>query len=281
MIDVAILGAGELGGALAHRLARAGAAASIRLIDETGRIAAGKALDIAEAAAIEGFATQLAGSTDVMTAAGADIIVVADRAAGGEWHGDDDGLTLLRRIALMGTQAIVICAGAAQRELVDRGVGEKHFPRTRLFGSAPAALAAAARAMIALDTNGSPHDIALTILGVPPGQILIPWEDASIGGFSATRVLEEPVRRRIAAMLPALWPPGPYALAAAAVAAIEAIAGRSRRLASCFVAPDASAGTRTRSAALPVRLGRTGIVEVVLPELSAHDRVVLDNAMLL
>jgi malate/lactate dehydrogenase len=78
-----------------------------------------------------------------------------------------------------------------------------------------------------------------------------------------------------------LWPPGPYALASAAATAIEALLGRSRRLATCFVAPDDSAGRRARTAALPVRLGPAGIVDVALPSLSVHDRVLLDNAMLL
>ncbi len=280
MIDVAILGAGELGGALAHRLARSGAVSMIRLVDERGRIAAGKALDIAEAAPVEGFATQLTGSTDITAAAGAHVIVLADRAGGAEWQGEE-GLTLLRQIAQMGTRAIVICAGEAQRELVERGVAERHFSRSRLLGSAPGALAAAVRAMIALEANNSPRDVALTILGVPPGQIVIPWEEATIGGFSATRALNEPARRRLQTMLPALWPPGPYALAAAAAQAIDAIAGRSRQLTTCFVAPYTAAGARSRTAALPVRLGPGGLVEVVLPELSARDRVMLDNAMML
>jgi malate dehydrogenase len=280
MIDVAILGAGELGGALAHRLARINAAAAIRLVDATGRTAAGKALDIVEAAPIEGFATIVSGSTDVMTAAGADVIVLADRSSGGEWQ-DDDGLMMLKRVAQLASGAIIVCAGAAQRELVERGVGEIGLTPTRIFGSAPGALAAAARAMIALETNSSPTDVALTMIGVPPGQIVIPWEEASIGGVRATRVLNEPARRRIIGRLPALWPPGPYALAAAAAQVVESIAIRSRRLSICFVAPDRSAGTRARTAALPIRLGAHGIAEIVMPELSAHDQVLLDNAWLL
>jgi len=78
-----------------------------------------------------------------------------------------------------------------------------------------------------------------------------------------------------------LWPPGPYALAAAAAAVIGAVLGGSRRLATCFVAPDDSTGRRARAAALPVRLGSGGIVSVVLPELNVRDRIALDNAMML
>src|SRR5260370_12844699 len=262
--DVVIIGAGEIGGALAHALARRDIARAIRRVDETGRVAAGKALDIAQAAPIECFATELSGSADVSAAAGATIVVLADRAGKSEWQGED-GLMLLKRLAHIAAGAVVICAGSSQRELVERGVAEVHMTRARLLGSAPEALAAAARAIVALEINGSPGDVALTVLGVPPAQMVIPWEDATIGGFSATRMLDEPSRRRIAARLRALWPPGPYALATATLKTIEAVIGRSRRLLSCFVAADTSAGTRQRAAALPVRLGPSGLVGVVSP----------------
>jgi len=283
MQHVAIIGAGELGGAVAHVLARRDLVRSITLIDDSGRVASGKALDIAQAAPVEGFATQLSGSSDVSAAAGAAIVILADRAdrsAGGEWQGEA-GVLLLKRLTQTAAGAVILCAGAAQRELVDRGVRELHMRRERVFGSAPEALAGGARAMVALALNGSPRDVALSILGVPPAQTVIPWEDATIAGFTLTRLINEPTRRRLAARVTALWPPGPHALASAATMVVEAMAGRSRRIASCFVAPDTSAGTRTRTAAQPVRLGSAGIVDVVLPSLSVVERIALDNAMML
>ena len=68
MSDIAIVGAGELGGLLAYTLARRNLAAAVRLVDEAGRIAAGKALDIMQAAPIESFATAVSGSNDIATA---------------------------------------------------------------------------------------------------------------------------------------------------------------------------------------------------------------------
>jgi malate dehydrogenase len=278
MHEVAIVGAGELGGALAHVLARRDAARTIRLIDDKGRVAEGKALDIAQAAPVEGFATQLSGSTDWATGAGAPVIVVADQFGRGEWSGDE-GLQLVGQLARSAPGAVILCAGASQRELVDRGVRELRISRTRLLGSAPEALAGGARALVALAANGSPRDVALSVLGIPPAHTVIPWEDATLGGFALTRLVDEPSRRRIASRIAALWPPGPYALATAAALAIEAIGGRTRRLVSCFVAPDTSAGLRTRAAAMPARLGPAGIVDVVTPSLSVVERVALENAV--
>jgi malate dehydrogenase len=280
MEHIAIIGAGELGGAVAHMLARRSLAAGIRLVDETGRIAEGKALDITQAAPIEGFATELSGSTDLATASGAAVVIIADRAGGSEWHGAD-GLMLLRRLTELASRSVILCAGAAQRELVDGGVRELRIPPRRLFGTAPEALAAGARAMVALAIDGSPRDVTLSVLGVPPSRIVIPWEGAAVAGFGVTRLLDEPARRRVGARIAALWPPGPNALASAAVKAVEAMSGRTRAVVSCFAAPDDSEGMRMRTAALPARLCHGGIERIILPSLSVVDRVALDNAMLL
>jgi len=278
MREVAIIGAGELGGALAHVLAVRDVARYLRLVDETGRVAEGKALDIVQSAPVQGFATAVHGSANLADAAAAAIVVLADRAGGAEWQGDD-GMLLLKRIFQTNPRAVVICAGAHQRELVDRGPVEIGVARERLFGTAPEAMRGAVRAMVALELNVSPRDVALSMLGVPPAHIVIPWGEATVAGFAAMRMLDEPARRRLAARIPALWPPGPVALAHAACRVIEAIAGRSRGLATCFVSPDRSAGVRTRTAALPVRLAAHGIAGVLMPELSVVEQIALDNAM--
>src|SRR5262245_14159246 len=280
MSGIAIVGAGELGGSVAHVVARQNLASTICLIDDAGRVAEGKALDISQAAPIEGFATKLSGSTDLTSAGGAAAIVIADRAAGAEWTGDD-GLMLLKRVARLAPTAVVVCAGPSQRDLVERGVRELHLRRERLFGSAPEALVSTARALIALTINSSPRDVALSVLGLPPSLIVLPWNDATVAGFPLTGVVDEPTRRQIRRRIEAAWPPGPYALASAASKTLEAMFRRIQTVVSCYVAPDDSAGTRTRTVALPVRIGPAGIESVVVPSLNAVDRIALDNAMLL
>jgi len=277
MIDVAILGSGELGGALAHVLARREIVRSIQLIDPAGQVAAGTALDIMQAGPVEGFSTRVTGSTDITRAAGADLVVIADQVK----PQPADDLLILRQISQIASRALVVCAGPDGRTLVERGVRELGYRRERLIGSAPEALAASVRALVALQTNGSVRDVALTVLGVPPLHTVVNWDDATIGGFAATRVLDEPTLRRLSTQVAPLWPPGPHVLAHAAAEAIAAVCGVSRRAISCFVAPDDSAGRRTRAVALPVRLAVAGITSVVQPTLSAAARVALDNAMLL
>ena len=283
MLDVAIVGAGELGGSVAHRLAACDVVSTICLVDEAGSIAAGKALDIMQAAPIQRFAARVAGATDIAAALGASIIVIADRAAGGASPGSEieEALLLLKRICGSTAKPLILCAGAGHRELVERGARELGVSRTRLFGSAPEALASAVRSVVAIEAGVSPRDVALTVLGIPPSRAVVPWEDATIGGLSAVRLLDTPAQRRLEARVPQLWPPGPHALAAAAVKAIDILFGGSRQVMSCFVAPDDSAGRRTRAAAFPARLGRGGVEHVETPPLTTRDRVALDNAVLL
>ena len=77
MQDVAIIGAGQLGGNLAHVLAVRDVVRSIRLIDSAGSVAAGKALDVMQASPIEQFSTEVAGVTDISYVAGATLADLA------------------------------------------------------------------------------------------------------------------------------------------------------------------------------------------------------------
>ena len=80
MREVAIVGAGELGGLVAHALARRNAAGLVRLIDDSGRVAEGKALDISQAAPVEGFATRSPVRPACRRRRARIVVVIADRA---------------------------------------------------------------------------------------------------------------------------------------------------------------------------------------------------------
>jgi len=97
----AIIGAGDIGGAAAHALARRESASRIWLVDDAGAAAAGKALDIQQSGAIEGFGTELGGTADISSIIGCDVCIVADRfgPASPEWQGDEALAHLVRVIA--------------------------------------------------------------------------------------------------------------------------------------------------------------------------------------
>jgi hypothetical protein len=279
--SIVILGAGELGGELARRLAAADFVRRIVLVDTKGSVAAGKALDIRQAAPLDGTSTIVEGATDESTVVGADVLVIADRAdatgAAAEWQ-EDAGASLIGRVAYLNSGALIVCAGARQLDLVERGVRERGLSRRRIFGSAPEALRAAVVSMAGLEAAAHPQEISLGVVGRPPGQIIVPWEDASIGGRRATDVLAPPALTRLDARLARLWPPGPITLAGAATRVLHAIATRGRTTFNLFVAASGSNG-RGRAGMLPGRVSADGLDEILTPSLSTRDRVRLESAL--
>src|SRR5262245_17177883 len=100
MTTVAIIGAGDIGGACAEALAARDCVGRILIVDDRENAAAGKALDIQQAGAVAGFHTQLDGTSDLSKTIASVVWVIADRFAPGspEWTGEE-GLALIKRIA--------------------------------------------------------------------------------------------------------------------------------------------------------------------------------------
>ena len=275
-----IAGAGDIGGAAARELAALDLISRIVIIDDLANVAAGKALDVAQSAPVDGYHTSLSGTSDVAAVVGALAIVIADRAAPpvAEWT-DENGLALLRRVAGLNQGAPIVCAGARQASIVEKAVNEAGLARTRVFGSAPEALRSAVIAITSAEAGVAPSDIALSVLGRPPQQIIVPWDEASIGGRCATNVLSAAQLARLDARIARLWPPGPYALASAATRIIRTALTRSARVHAALVAVTRDEGMPGRSAMMPVTLDPKGIATLVPPSLSTRDRVRFETTM--
>lgn len=278
MAFVAIVGSGALGGAVAHALATRDRVAEVRLIDSEGSIARGKALDITQSAPIDAFATRVTAADSIEAAAGASVVVLADSAGTNAEHTGEGALAILRRLQAAGDNAPVVCAGAHQRDLIARGVTELHLPQSRIIGSAPLALESALRALAAVAMDGSAVEISLRLVGVPPRAAVVAWEEATVSGEPLSGALPAHVIAALNARIPVLWPPGPYALAAACAHTAEAIALGSRRRFACFVAMDAGP-VRAAVTAMPVELDQEGVRRILQPALTRQERTLLENAI--
>jgi malate dehydrogenase len=275
---IAIIGGGALGGAVAQALAVRDRVAEVRLIDPAGQIARGKALDIQQSSPVDQFCTTLTAAESFDAAVGGDVIVIADAAAGGAEHVGDAGLGLVRQLARAGSTSPIVCAGAGQRDLIAKAVEELRVPRAAILGSAPSALESALRALAGLAIDGSGVEVGLRVVGVPPRAAVVAWEEATANGQPLSTEMPPHAIAGLAARIPGLWPPGPYALASAAARVVEAIVNGSRRRFSCFVATE-SGPTRTSVGSMPVELGRRGVRRVVEPTLTTLERTALQSAL--
>jgi len=275
---IAIIGSGAIGGAVAQALAVRDRVDEVRLIDTAGSIARGKALDIQQSSPVDGFSTKVSGAEAIEAAIGGEVIVIADAANGNAEHAGEAGLGLIRHLGRAGNRAPIVFAGATQTELLGRTVSELHVPRGQVLGSAPLALESALRALTGLALDGSAVEVSLRVVGHPPRNAVVAWEEATAFGQPLATQLPPHIIAGLSARIPGLWPPGPYALASAAARVVEAIVAGSRKRFSCFVAIDGGP-VRTAAVAMPVELGPQGVARVLEPALTRQERTLLENAV--
>jgi malate dehydrogenase len=277
---VAIIGAGEIGGAAARALASRGRVDAICLIDDKESVAAGKALDLLQSGAISGSDTRISGAADLAAAADAAVLVLADPVGASEWRGEA-GLAMLRRLTTGGylERSVLICAGATHDALMQQGFDELGLPRRRVMGSAPESLAATARALVAIEARAASNQVALTVLGRPPDRFVIPWSDASIAGHIATSLLSPSQLNQVERRVRGLWPAGPNALGSAAALFCESALTGSRRILCAFVSLDRDNGTRAPVCAWPISIGAAGLERATTPALTGRDQVVVDEVL--
>jgi malate dehydrogenase len=277
MSTIVILGAGALGGALAHKLAGSDSVRDIRLVDTEAGVATGKALDIAQAGPVEGFDTRVS-AADFDAVVGAHVIVVTGpaRDVDRDWGGDE-AIELLGRAHALAPRVPVVCAGATHGPLIAAAVDRLGVDAHQIFGSAPGALVSALQALVALEARVSPGQVAINLLGLPPGHPVVTWSSATVNGDPLESLLPPPQLSRLRHKVTQLWPPGPYTLASSASALVGAMCGGSHRNFTCFVATRTGGTVQARS--LTVRLRPTGIDRITEPTMSQRERVELDNAL--
>ena len=283
MSTVCIIGAGELGGAVAHALARGERVRRVIIIDDAAGVAAGKALDIQQAGAIDGCSHPSRGKRRPLS-----------RRRRGRLHRRRSKRPHLERMAgRRGAHDVEAarrrtsatpqsCSPARPRRTCSWPPRAKlHIRRERLSGPhrrrSPGAVKVdgGARSAVLADARSDS-----TVLGAPPRGFVVPWSEASIGGHALERVLTQVQLSRIESRVAHLWPPGPHALGLAAARVAEALA--------IVLAPHLQRAHRARRRIRRPRPGRRAAGDPVqsghrrptrVPALNTRERVQVENAL--
>ena len=276
MKTVAILGGGDLAATLARRVAEAELARCVVLVDPNEGRAKGKALDIAQSGPVEGFDARVEATATLEAVVAPDVVVVADPE-------DLADAVLLstrgaERIAAWRPavgKATLLVAGPHPSPLVEAAVA-KGFPRERVLGSAPVAAASALRRRLSSELQVEPREIALTVLGLPPSQLVVPQAAVTVAGVPVEKLSASAFRRALAALSGRAA--GPVALAAAALRVLQALDGSRATVLPVVAQLDGEYGHRRVALAVPARLRAGRIESVVEIALDPVDRVAFDNA---
>jgi malate dehydrogenase len=273
---IAILGAGDLAATLARRVAETELARCVVLVDANEGRAKGKALDIAQSGPVEAFDTRVEACAQLEAVVAPDVVVVADP--------DDlaDAVLLSTRGAerIAGWlpsvgKATLLVAGPHPSPLVEAAVA-KGFPRDRVLGSSPVAAAAALRRRLSAELQVEPREIAVTVMGLPPAQLVAPQATATVAGIPVEKLSAAAFRRAIGALSGRAA--GPAALAAAALHVLRALDGSRTTVLPVVAQLDGEYGHRRVALAVPARLRSGRIESVVEVTLDPVDRVAFDNA---
>lgn len=275
MATVAILGAGPIGAAIAHKLAERGRVREIRFVDGTPAVASGKALDVMQSGPISHFDTRLVATDSPLAATGADAIVVADDTVSGEWQGEK-GLERVQQLVRAGTTAPFVFAGSNQTWLMETAHTELKVPADRLIGTAASGLAGALRAVASVELGFTGVEFAVT--GRPPA-FVIGWSSATVGGALVTDRVPAHRLVAISQSIRKLWPPAAQAIAAPTAQIVEGLIVGSRKLHQAMTILDGEFGVRHVAAMLPLRLGHGRVLDRVPPSLSPQERTQIINEL--
>ena len=286
---VVVLGAGNIGGSLAQRLAEMDVAREVGLVDIIDGLPQGKALDIQESAPILGFSTTVTGSTSLDVIAGAEVVVETAGLARKPGMSRSDLLEKNAAIVRGHAEAVREKAPNAVAIVVTNPVdvmtyffrSVSRLPPPRVFGESGTLDTARFRAFVAQALGVAPRDVTGFVLGTH-GDTMVPILSlTSVSGVPLSKLLPA---EKISAIVERTKQGGGeivnllksgsafYAPTASQAELVHAIATDAHRLLPVSAHLDGEFGQKDVYVGVPVVLGRQGVERVVEVDLTPAER---------
>lgn len=285
---ITIIGAGNVGATCAH-WAAAKELGDIVLVDIVDGMPQGKALDLSEAAPIEGYDVKLVGTNNYDDTADSEVIVITSGMARKPGMSRDELLETNVKIVAAVTQAaiekspnaILVIVSNPLDAMVFTAWKMSNFPTNRIVGQAGVLDVARYTSFIAEEVGCSVEDVQALLMG-GHGDDMVPLPRfTSVGGIPVTQLipagkLEEIVKRARngGAEIVSLLKTGSafYAPAAATISMVESIVKDKKRVLPCAAYCDKEFGVGGYFVGVPCVLGKDGVEKVMEVELDAKER---------
>lgn len=286
---IALIGAGNIGGTLAHLAALKGLG-DIVLFDVVEGVPQGKALDLSQCGPVEGFDANIKGSNDYADIAGADVIIVTAGVARKPGMSRDDLLGINLKvmkavgegIAANAPDAFVICITNPLDAMVWALREFSGLPANKVVGMAGVLDSARFSHFLAEEFGVSVKDVNTFVLGghgdtmVPVLEYStvsgIPVSDLIEMGFSTKEKVDEIVKRTRGGggEIVALLKTGSafYAPATSGIAMAEAYLYDQKRILPAAAHLSGEYGIDNLYVGVPVVIGANGVEKVVEVKLS-------------
>ncbi|MEO1549219.1 MAG: malate dehydrogenase [Pseudomonadota bacterium] len=297
---IALIGAGQIGGTLAH-LAALKELGDVVLFDISDGTPQGKALDIAESAPVDGFDATMKGTTDYADIAGADVCIVTAGVPRKPGMSRDDLLGInLKVMKAVGEgirthapDAFVICITNPLDAMVWALREFSGLPREKVVGMAGILDSARFRHFLADEFDVSVKDVTAFVLGghgdtmVPLTRYStvagIPLPDLVDMGWTSQEKLDAIVQRTRdgGAEIVGLLGNGSafYAPAASAIEMAEAYLKDQKRVLPCAAYVDGLYGLKGMYVGVPTIIGAGGVERVVDIKMNKDEKAMFDKSV--
>ncbi len=288
---IALIGAGNIGGTLAH-LAAIKELGDIVLFDVVEGVPQGKALDLSQCGPVEGFDAKITGTNDYADIAGADVIIVTAGVARKPGMSRDDLLGInLKVMKAVGEgiknnapNAFVICITNPLDAMVWALREFSGLPHNKVVGMAGVLDSARFSHFLADEFQVSVRDVTSFVLG-GHGDTMVPVvQYSTVGGIPIPDLIEQgrSTKERIDAIVQRTRSGGGeivgllktgsayYAPATSGIAMAEAYLNDQKRLLPCAAYVDGQYGVNGLYVGVPVIIGAGGVEQVVQIKLDAE-----------
>jgi len=284
-MKITVVGSGFVGQTAAMRLLEKGLG-EVVLIDIIEGKPQGLALDLKEAAPVEGYEPTIVGTNDYADTAGSDVVVITagfPRQPGMsrmDLLGKNAGIMrdVIGNVVPGSPDAIVIVVSNPLDEMTYLAAEASGFPKQRVFGMAGVLDSARLRFFIAEELGVSPSDVEAITLGSHGDAMVALPRHATVGGKPLPELVDEATLERLfqrtrdgGAEVVALLKSGSayYAPSASIAAMVQAIVRDTRETLPVCAWTTGEYGISEVYVGVPATLGRAGIEEIV--ELDLND----------
>lgn len=297
---IALIGAGQIGGTLAH-LAAVKELGDVVLFDIAEGTPQGKALDLAESGPVEGFDADLKGANDYADIAGADVCIVTAGVPRKPGMSRDDLLDInLKVMKAVGQgirenapNAFVICITNPLDAMVWALREFSGLPREKVVGMAGVLDSARFRYFLADEFDVSVKDVSAFVLG-GHGDTMVPLQRYStVGGIPLPDLVEMgwTTQENLDAIIQRTRDGGAeivgllgngsafYAPATSAIQMAEAYLKDQNRLLPCAAWVDGEYGLNGLYVGVPTVIGANGVERIVEIKLNKDEAAMFNKSV--
>jgi malate dehydrogenase len=291
---VTVIGAGNVGATVAHRLADK-QMADVVLVDILEGVPQGKGLDLQEAGPIEGYDVRVTGSNQYSETANSDVIVMTAGFARQPGMSRDDLLkknyevvkAAIEQAAKLSPAAFILMVTNPLDAMAQTAFRVSGFPKNRVLGMAGVLDTARYRTFIAEALNVSVQNVQGFVLG-GHGDTMVPvLRYTTVAGIPVTELLPKEKldaiigrTRNGGAEIVGLLKTGSayYAPSAAVVEMIDAILNDRKKILPCAAYLEGEYGIKGLFVGVPAKLGAAGIEQVIEVKLTPEEEAALQKS---